>query len=112
MKQLVELQKNAAKFEELETEVIVVFREENSGVEGLEKIVNRTKTEFTLALDLNKESSKAYSPKDSSFDNYVIDKSGIVRKIFAGNKMRRATATDIIEAIEKLRDQSPQPTTD
>ena len=45
MKQLVQLQENANKFAELNTELIFVFREEKEGVDGLKKIQQRTKTQ-------------------------------------------------------------------
>lgn len=102
MAQLVQLQKHASKFEELNAEVIVVFREEQSGTDGLQKIKAGTKTEFTLGLDLNKKSSAAYSAEKSAFDNYVIDTKGIVRSKLDGTKLRRATAEKLIEALKAI----------
>jgi len=106
MKQLVELRKQAERFEELNTEIIVVFREEQGGVEALKKIQESTKTDFTLALDFEKQTTGQYSSDGSAFDNYLIDRSGKVAKIFSGKKTVRATANEIIKAIRELPEDS------
>ncbi len=103
MKQLVELQQQAEKFEVLDADVIVVSREEQTGVDGLKKIRKASKSTFTLAVDLNKESSGAWSPKKSDFKNYVIDRTGIVREILPGKKTRRASADQLLDALKKLQ---------
>lgn len=102
MKQLVQLQKRADEFKALNTEVIFVFREEKEGVDGLKKIKQGTKTTFTLALDLDKQSSKTYSPKQMTFDNYVIDKDGNVAAIIDGTLRDRATADELLKALKKI----------
>jgi len=61
MRQLVELNRSAAKFEEMGVEVIAVFREEKAGVAGLQKIKSRTETPFTLVVDLGAENTAARS---------------------------------------------------
>ena len=43
MRQLVQLNESAERFDELGVEVIAVFREEKAGVAGLRKIVDRQK---------------------------------------------------------------------
>ena len=107
MVQLVQLQKEAKTFEELNTEVIVIFREEKSGVEGLKKIRSRTKTSFTLGLDFNRESTAAYSPGKQSFDNFVIDRSGVIRHVLDGTKIRRATSDQLLQAVRELPKTDP-----
>ena len=64
MKQLVQLQKNADDFKKLNTEMVFVFREERDGTDGLKKIKEKHKPTFTLSVDFQKESSKAYSPSE------------------------------------------------
>lgn len=101
MRQLVELQKHAEKFEALNAQLIFVFREESKGVEGLKTIQKRHKTEFTLSVDLNKKSSKAYSPKKGDFDNYVIDQQGNIVGIVPGTLRTRATVQQLTAILEK-----------
>jgi len=106
MKQLGELQKKAAEFEKLNAELIFVFREEQKGVKGLEEIQKRFDTKFTLTLDPNKESSKPYSTKRMTFDNFVIDKDGKVVAIIDGTLRTRATAMQLMKELTKLQDKS------
>lgn len=102
MRQLVELQQHASEFTSLDAELIFVFREEQEGVVGLKKIRDGKKTTYTLALDLDKKSSKAYSPANRTFDNYVIDKSGVVRKSIAGTLTNRATAEELLKTLKEI----------
>ena len=104
MKQLVELQKHSSEFKTLKTELIFVFREEKEGIKGLTKIKEGTKTAYTLALDLDKKSSRAYSPKRMTFDNYVISKSGTVIAIIDGTLRERAHADQLLKALRKIED--------
>jgi|GEM_PF-648612 len=105
MGHLIQLQKHASTFDELNADVLVIFREERSGTDGLKKIKAKTKTTFTLALDLDKKSSSAYSSKKSAFDSYVIDRKGVVLTKIDGTKMRRATAEKLIEALRATSQQ-------
>ncbi len=102
MKQLVQLQEQADGFKALDTELIFVFREEKDGGDGLKKIKVLTETPFTLAVDLDKKSSIAYSPKRMTFDNYVIDKSGNVVAVIDGTLKDRATAVELLKALKKI----------
>lgn len=102
MRQLVELQKNKQQFKELNAEVIIVFREEKEGVDGLKKIKTRTKTDFTLAVDLNKKSSAAYSPDRMTFTNYVIDNKGMIRDVIPGNLRTRATSERLLKTLKAI----------
>ncbi len=96
------MQKQADDFKKLNTELIFVFREEKEGAAGLKKIKGRTKTTFTLAVDLNKESSKAYSPQRMTFDNFVIDKKGNVKAVVPGTLRDRATAETLIKHLKEI----------
>jgi hypothetical protein len=96
------LQKQAGEFKKLNTELIFIFREERQGVKGLEAIKSRSKTTFTLAVDLRNKGTQAYSPKRMTFDNYVIDHAGIVQGIIAGTLKDRATAAELTKVLSKI----------
>lgn len=102
MRQLVELQRHADEFKALGAELVFVFREEADGVDGLKKIRERSKTKFTLAFEPGKKSTKLYSPKRMTFDNYVIDASGNVRAIIDGTLRDRATAAELLKALKSI----------
>ena len=104
MAQLVQLQKHSEEFRNLNTELIFVFREERQGVEGLKKIKSGSKTGYTLAVDLNKKSSIAYSPKRMTFFNYVIAKDGTVKGIIPGNLRTRATAEQLKKHLQEIEE--------
>ncbi len=103
MRQLVQLQQHADDFKKLNAELIFIFREEREGVDGLKKIKEAQKTTYRLGLDLNKEFSKAYSPKDGTFDNFVIDSDGIVRGIVDGTLRDRATAEELMKVLKEIQ---------
>ncbi len=107
MAQLVKLQERADEFADLNTEVIVVFREEREGVDGLKKTVERSKTSFRLGLDLNKEKTARYSPKRGQFANYVLDRHGVVRGMVDGDLRDRATADELMAFLKELNDEKP-----
>jgi peroxiredoxin len=102
MRQLVQLQKQANDFKTLNAELIFIFREESEGADGLKKIKERTKTDFTLAVDLNKTSSMAYSSKKMTFDNFVIDKKGNVKAVIQGTLKERATADLLLQHLKEI----------
>ena len=103
MRQLVELQSHADDFKAANAELIFVFREESKGVEGLKIIKDKYKSDFTLAIDPNKQSSKAYSPKNRTFDNYVVSSDGKVRGIVDGTLRTRAKAEQLLEILKKIK---------
>lgn len=96
------MQKQADEFKALNTELIFVFREEKEGAAGLKKIKDSTKTTFTLAVDLDKKSSTAYSTKLMTFDNFVIHKNGNVAAVIAGTLRDRATADELLKVLKKI----------
>ena len=101
MKQLVELQKNYAKFKSLKTEVIAVFREEEEGVEGLETSKKNTGAEFLFLDDPESKATKAYS-QGSKFTTYVIDGEGVIRAVLDGTLRKRPLAAAVLEELAKL----------
>jgi peroxiredoxin len=80
-------------------EVIVVFREEKDGPEGLKKSQKTASAEFPLLLDLGAKETADYST--TGFTTYIIGKDGTVETILAGKKTKRPSAHDIIEAVKK-----------
>ena len=105
MKQLGELQKNGAQqFRELGVEVVAVFREEREGIAGLKKIKNRTKVDFTLALDTPANATKAYSNGRKEFDNYLVDGTGVIRGVIDGSVKTRAQSEQLVKMIKSLSD--------
>lgn len=102
MRQLVQLNENAEEFRKLNAELVFVFREEREGVDGLKKIKERTKTGYTLALDFDRKSTAAYSPAKMTFDNYVVDKSGIIKGIVPGKLRTRATAEQLLSVLREI----------
>lgn len=109
MKQLVELQKHESDFAKLDAELIFVFREEKEGVEGLKKIRDKHKATYTLALDYEKKSSQAYSSDKMTFDNFVIDKAGIVRKAIDGTLRERATSGALLKELKTIEESKDSP---
>ena len=105
MAQLVQLNKHAKDFERLNTELIFVFREEREGVAGLKKIKDKHNPPYRLALDFDKKSSQAYSPKAMTFNNYVVDSSGIVRGVVAGTLTDRAKADELLRILNEIESQ-------
>ena len=107
MKQLGELKRNAAQqFEEMGVKVVAVFREEKQGLDGLKRIKANTKTDFTLALDTPTKATKAYSNGRKEFDNYVIDKNGVVQGIVDGTVKSRARAEQLLKMVAALEGES------
>ena len=106
MRQLGELKRNAGQqFEEKGVKVVAVFREEKQGLDGLKRIKNKTKTDFTLALDTTAKATLAYSNGRKEFDNYVIDKNGVVQGIVDGTVKSRARAEQLLKMVTALEGQ-------
>ena len=102
MRQLGELNKNASKFEELGVEVIAVFREESKGVDGLQKIKDKTQVNFTLGLDPGAKQTATYSPAKMEFSGYVVDKSGVIQGIINGSLRNRAKSDQFLEILTSI----------
>ena len=103
MKQLVELQSHAKEFNQLDAELIFVFREESKGVEGLKIIQEKHPTKYLLALDNDKKATAPYSSARMTFDNYVLDRAGKVVAIIDGTLQERATAKRLLTELKKLQ---------
>ena len=103
MAQLVQLQENSKDIvERHDAHVIVVFREEAEGQAGLKKVVEQTKTEFTLALDTDAKQTKPYSSGERVHDSYIIDSQGVIRAILAATRYDRAQSDEFAEALDGL----------
>lgn len=106
MRQLGQLQKSVGDFENLNAQLVFVYREEADGVEGLKKIAERIKGDavgkIRLGLDFEKKSSAWYSSKQGTFDNYVIDSSGKIRGIIDGTLRDRATVEELTKVLKEI----------
>ena len=102
LKQLLELRRNAEKLKAENARVVVVFREEAKGIDGLKLMKNRAKVDFTFALDNEKQQTAAYSSGDKEYSTYVIDKSGQIKSYIKGDTRNRAKSQRILDAIGGL----------
>lgn len=100
MQQLVELQENYEAIRDADAEVIVVFRDDQEGVAGLEMSRESTGAEFPLLSDLSSKSSSAYSRGTNQ--TYVIDHDGVIRAILDGTTWDRPTVDEILSVLEQL----------
>jgi hypothetical protein len=82
--------------------VLVVFREEAEGQEGLKKVVENTKTTFTLALDTPAQQTSRYSPGKRNHDSYIIDPNGVIRSVLEGTRYDRALADEFVTTLDLL----------
>ncbi|MEM8671621.1 MAG: redoxin domain-containing protein [Planctomycetota bacterium] len=105
MKQLVQLKEYESEFKALNAELLFVFREESEGVEGLKKIKQKYDPPYLLSIDLNKKQTAAYSAKRRTFDNFVIDKEGVVRAVIDGTLRDRAKADELIKVLKSIESQ-------
>lgn len=97
--QLVQLQEKYADFQDHGTEVIIVFREDDSA-EGLARSRDQAHAEFPLALDVGAVHTSAYSR--AGYQTYVIDREGIIRAVLDGTEDERPTAEEILSEVEEL----------
>ncbi len=100
MEQLVQLRKNYEGFSEAGAEVLVVFREEQGGIEGLKKAEKTSGGKFPLLLDDGGAKTKVYSK--SGYDTYIIGKDGKVAAKLEGSKTKRANTEQLLETLKKL----------
>lgn len=103
-----QLQEHTAEFEKLNAKLVFVFREESDGVDGLKKIeakvAKANRKTILLGLDLNKKSSAAYSSKNRTFDNFVIDSKGIIRGRVDGTLKDRATSDELLKLLKSIEE--------
>ncbi|MCH5375407.1 MAG: peroxiredoxin family protein, partial [Planctomycetes bacterium] len=98
MGQLKDLQNHYKEISKAGGEVIVVFREEQDGVEGLKESQKVASAEFPLLLDLGAKATADYGT--TGYTTYIIDKAGNVKKILSGQKRDRPKAEEIIAALK------------
>lgn len=99
MKQVTDLQKHYGEIKDAGAELLVVFREEATGADGLKKIRDKTKATMPFALDLEAEKTGAYSPE--GFDTYVIDEQGKIITVLEGTKPDRPMGDEILKVLRK-----------
>lgn len=103
MAQLVQLQDELTEaLEKHNANVLVIFREETEGQEGLKKVIEKTKTTFTLALDTPAEQTSSYSPGEKNHDSYIIDTDGVIRSVLDGERYDRAQAEEFVSTLEAI----------
>jgi alkyl hydroperoxide reductase subunit AhpC len=95
------LQKSYAEFKKLDTEIVAIFREEEAGVEGLEKSIKRIDAKFPMLLDLKSKKTKAYSGE--GFATYIVDKEGKIAAMLPGTKTKRPGPTAILTKLKALQ---------
>lgn len=99
MGQLKDLSKNYEAIQKKDAEILVVFREERDGTDGLKKSQSNSGANFPLLLDPNMKNTGDYST--TGFTTYIIDKDGKVAAILAGTKPKRPKAEEILKAIPR-----------
>lgn len=99
MKQVVDLQKNYDAIKDAGAELLIIWREEATGSDGLKKIRERTKAAMPFALDLEAQKTGAYST--DGFDAYILDEEGKITAILEGTKPDRALGDEILTALGK-----------
>ncbi|WP_158265226.1 peroxiredoxin family protein [Blastopirellula marina] len=97
MKQVTDLQKHYDAIKDAGAEVLVVFREEATGAEGLKKIREKTKATMPFALDLQAEKTGEYSPE--GFDTYILDEEGKITAVLEGTKPDRPLGDEILSKL-------------
>ena len=80
-------------------QVLVVFREESEGQDGLQKVANRIDADFTLAIDFNAQNTYRYSPGERRHDSYIVDARGVIRAILPGTRYDRAQWDEFDDAL-------------
>ena len=106
LKQLIELRRNANKFEEANAQIVVVFRDDSKGIDGLRMIKSRSKVDFVLALDNEKIETPNYSPGKMEFSSYVINACGVVQGFVKGDKTNRAKSQRLLDIIHSSQTKS------
>ena len=95
-----QLQQSYDRIRKLGAEVISVHREDKLLNKGLQRTMKSTAGEFLFLSDYKNVATKSYS--QGAFFTYVIDKSGVIRKILPGAKRTRAGVKSIIGVLETL----------
>lgn len=109
LKQLLELRRNAEKLKAANVRVVVVFREEDKGIDGLKLMKKRAKVDFTFAIDNGKQQTAAYSPGDKEYSTYVINPSGRIQGYIKGDIRNRAKSQRILDTIAGLESRLKSP---
>lgn len=101
MGQLKQMAKSYEDIEATGTEVIVVFREERDGQDGLKKSQKASSATFPLVLDLGKKKTAQYS--SDGYSTYIIDQSGKIAAIHTGTKAKRPKPESILKSLKSLK---------
>lgn len=96
------MQKLAGELEKSNARVLVVFREEEEGQQGLRKIRKHVTADFTLTLDLHAEQTADYGMGPPTFETFLIDPEGVIRAIISGTTYDRPRGEDIVRKLREL----------
>jgi len=99
MRQLAQLAGAAEELAEANAEVVVVFRENEDGAEGLAKADKVAKGNFTLLNDPGAKATPNYSTE--GFSTYIIDGEGKVQAQLSGSLKERPVSEVILEELDK-----------
>lgn len=98
MKQIKDIQDNYDKIKEAGAEVLIIFREEEDGEKGLQKVREITGATFPLGLDLTAVQTREYS--NEQYSTYVIDPEGKITQVLTGTQPDRPLADKILNALK------------
>jgi len=102
MQQLGQLQKLSDEIDNANARVLVVFREEQDGQEGLQEVREHVTADFALTLDLHAEQTKAYGMGPPTFETFLIDPEGVIRVILSGSTYNRPLGTEIVRKLQAV----------
>ncbi len=98
MGQVKQLQNHYQEIQKAGAEVVVVFREERDGMEGMMKSQKTTGAQFPLLLDDNKQMTGDYSPE--GYSTYIINPKGEITQVIHGTKANRAGIPAMMKALK------------
>lgn len=97
---MVQLHQSQQDFDKLNTQILIVFREDKKLVECLKIAANKAKSTFPILNDLGAKETTKYST--DGFHTYLIDTAGTIKAISKGKKYTRPMSEVLISEIKKL----------
>ncbi|QDT66979.1 peroxiredoxin family protein [Calycomorphotria hydatis] len=94
------LQQSYDQIKEAGAEVVVVFREERDGAEGVMKSRRASSATFPMLVDKNAAATPDYST--SGFAAYIVDGDGVIQAILPGTKKNRPDTKKILDSVKSL----------
>lgn len=97
MRQLAQLSGAAEQLADADAQVVVVFRENEDGAEGLAKAAKVAGGNFTLLNDPGAKATPGYSSE--GFSTYIIDAEGKLQAQLPGSLKERPISEVILEEL-------------